>query len=467
MKVRNLMLVVASILLLLVLVFAQIQMLARDGGGPESGKVLLDVPFVRQKEWFCSEASASMVLAYYGYNLSQDQINELGYDRFENMLPLLSKYVRAEYSCLTIEDLKKEIDERNPVILRILLGRYLHTIVVVGYDSMYIYIHDPGDGPNLPVKPETLLSVWWPTNFNAIILEGRSSPRLFGEWYYYGTVISTEMVTGVSGEILNVKDPEFVRLPNHTLFRDAEGQFYVVLTAWTYIGVFRTKDILNYEFVGYLDLHGKVAPYCIYHPQERIFYLFYTDWRNTVTAERSEYGRLGLAVGEDIRNISSFKDKGYLDIRGNLLPDLSAGWDPYVFSVNGTYYMMFSAASHGVHIASSQSLGRTWTYISKIIDERRENPTLFYYDSKWYVMIGIYDADGYDLYNSNSFLNWTLLGKDWFKDPENPLLPAGSTSALINGTLYLLYQVSLDTDLVHGPFKINLASINLTENLTP
>jgi len=171
MKVRNIMLIVVSILLLSGFLFAQIRMQASNSSGPEFGKVILDVPFVPQKEWFCSEASASMVLRYYGYNLSQDRINEMGYDRFENMLPLLSRYVTAKYSSLTIEDLKKEIDQKDPVMLRILLGRYLHTIVLVGYSSRYIYIHDPAQGPNLPIEPEVLLRIWWPTNFSAIIFE--------------------------------------------------------------------------------------------------------------------------------------------------------------------------------------------------------------------------------------------------------------------------------------------------------
>lgn len=141
------------------------------GNGTEQGlgKVILDVPFVFQKEWYCSEASASMVLRYYGHNLSQDQINEMGYDRFENMLPLLAKYVNCKYGFLTMEDLKREIDEGDPVIIRILIGRTLHTIVVVGYDNKHIYVHDPAVGPRLPVNPQALLSVWQFTKYAAII----------------------------------------------------------------------------------------------------------------------------------------------------------------------------------------------------------------------------------------------------------------------------------------------------------
>jgi len=141
------------------------------GNGTEqgAGNVILDLPFVFQKEWYCSEASASMVLKYYGHNLSQDQINEMGYDRFENMLPLLAKYINCKYAFLTINDLKREIDEGDPVIIRVLIGNVLHTIVIVGYNNKYIYIHDPAVGPKIPISPQALLSVWKPTKYAAIV----------------------------------------------------------------------------------------------------------------------------------------------------------------------------------------------------------------------------------------------------------------------------------------------------------
>jgi len=140
-----------------------------NGTEQGAGSVVLDVPFVFQKEWYCSEASASMVLRYYGHNLSQDQINEMGHDRFENILPLLAKYIDCKYGFLTVEDLKREIDQGDPVIIRILVGSFLHTIVVVGYDDKWIYVHDPAVGPKIPVSPQSLLSVWQYTKYVAII----------------------------------------------------------------------------------------------------------------------------------------------------------------------------------------------------------------------------------------------------------------------------------------------------------
>lgn len=132
---------------------------------------VLDVPFIFQKPWYCSEASASMVLQYYGYNFTQDQIHNLGYDRFENMLPFIQKYVNGHYDSLKIDDLKREVDEGKPVIIRVLPGNYLHTVVVVGYDENYIYIHDPAVGAYLQTNPKTLLKIWEPTNFKAIVFD--------------------------------------------------------------------------------------------------------------------------------------------------------------------------------------------------------------------------------------------------------------------------------------------------------
>ncbi|MEA1904278.1 MAG: C39 family peptidase [Candidatus Hadarchaeota archaeon] len=147
-----------------------------DGGsGPHDSATILNVPFVHQRPWYCSEASASMVLGYYGYEISQNDIHDMGYDRFEVMLPLLSQYVDcdSEYY-LEVEDLKEEIDEEDPVMIRILLGEDRHTIVVVGYDEKYLYVHDPAylNGENLKTDPEVLLDYWELTGFAAIVFSG-------------------------------------------------------------------------------------------------------------------------------------------------------------------------------------------------------------------------------------------------------------------------------------------------------
>ena len=136
---------------------------------PSPDAVVLDVPFVKQKPWFCSEASASMLLQYYGFNLTQEKINAMGYDRFENMLPLIQEYLNASYANLTLEDLKAQIDMGRPVVVRLEINGVRHTVVVVGYDDRYVYVNDPARGPAKPVPIKKFMRQWSRTGYLAIV----------------------------------------------------------------------------------------------------------------------------------------------------------------------------------------------------------------------------------------------------------------------------------------------------------
>ena len=136
---------------------------------PSQEAVVLDVVFVKQKPWFCSEASASMLLQYYGFNLTQDEINAMGYDRFENMLPLIQKYLNASYAYLTLEELKAQIDMGRPVVVRLEINGVRHTVVVVGYDDRYVYVNDPARGPAKPVPIKKFMRQWSRTGYLAIV----------------------------------------------------------------------------------------------------------------------------------------------------------------------------------------------------------------------------------------------------------------------------------------------------------
>lgn len=279
---------------------------------------------------------------------------------------------------------------------------------------------------------------------------------------YYGEVVTPSLI-GTH----NVKDPEFFRYANHSAFRDKKGYYYTIVTAHLYPAILKTRDLKTYELVAVItDLVGKVAPYVIYEPQENRLYLFYSDWLNTIQGD-IRYARLGLAIGnysEDMASIK-FDDKGYLHIYASPLVSSDAGWDPYIVKINETYFLIFSLASHGVHLASAQRLGAKWKYIGTIISERCENPALFQHDGKWYMLIGMHDSGGYNLYSSENFLEWKLEKREWFKDPEHFVLPAGSTCLLINGTLYHLYQAPLSADYISGEFSLKLACITLDSNL--
>ncbi|MEM3700173.1 MAG: hypothetical protein QXL57_04840 [Candidatus Bathyarchaeia archaeon] len=267
----------------------------------------------------------------------------------------------------------------------------------------------------------------------------------------------------------SVKDPEFVRYPNHTAFRDNEGFYYIVLSVnktdgrWL-TGVIRTRDLHTYNFVGFtpIQMDGKIAPYCIYNPDDGKFYLYYSDWKNIVEKDIN-FSRLGLAVGIDIKNPSTFTDHGYLtveDMPEPLAPNL--GWDPYILKLEDTYYMLISAAKYGVHLATAKSLGMQWNYTKIAVTGILENPTLFYLDSKWYMMLGIWNGTGYDLYSSGDLKYWDIAKKNFFQDENYSELPSGSTNLIVNNTLYHIYQ----TPLVQARFQLSLAYIRVEDLIT-
>lgn len=139
-------------------------------GEIENGKIL-NVPFVRQNYMYCSEASASMVLRYYGYDISQEEVHDNISDRFENMVEPLSEYLPCRMKSLGLSDLKKEIDENDPVMIRLQFGRYRHTVVVVGYDENFLYLHDPEVSEYMEADPNVLLEYWEPTGYAAIVID--------------------------------------------------------------------------------------------------------------------------------------------------------------------------------------------------------------------------------------------------------------------------------------------------------
>jgi len=283
------------------------------------------------------------------------------------------------------------------------------------------------------------------------------------KWVYCGAID-----IGIPN-MYSVKDPEFVRYPNHTAFRDNEGFYYVVMSVFKtdnkwLTGVVRTKDLHNYSFVGFTptQMDGKIAPYCIYNPDDGKFYLYYSDWKNIVKKDIN-FSRLGLAVGIDIKNLSTFTDHGYLTVEG--MPELFApnlGWDPYIVKLEDTYYMLISAAKYEVHLAAAKSLGTQWNYTKIAVTGILENPTLFYLDSKWYMMLGIYNGTCYDLYSSENFKHWNVVKKNFFQDKNYSQLPSGSTSIIVNDRFYHIYQ----TPLEQNRFQLSMAYIRVEDLIT-
>lgn len=155
-------------------------------GSEASSAVLLDVPFVSQKEWYCSEASATMILQYYGYgNVTQEYVNKNIAYNFETMLLESENYPEnfgdylenCTYANIDLENLRSEIDENDPVMIRLLAGKYRHTVVVVGYSSDFIYVHDPAKGKYQKMNAETLFDYWIPKDGGYLAITMDEPPK--------------------------------------------------------------------------------------------------------------------------------------------------------------------------------------------------------------------------------------------------------------------------------------------------
>lgn len=121
-----------------------------------------------------------MVLLYYGINISQEEINAMGFDRFEKMLPLLDKHVRCEYKSLSVGELVEELKESHPVIIRLKVGFSLHTVVAVGYEDSWIIVHDPASGPCVLLRmEEPFISSWAATGYSSIVVYGRKLSQFY------------------------------------------------------------------------------------------------------------------------------------------------------------------------------------------------------------------------------------------------------------------------------------------------
>jgi uncharacterized protein YvpB len=147
-----------------------------EADGPENKNsiLILDVPHQwSADDFYCSEASASMVLEYYGYEVSQHEVH-IHSERFETMVPFLRGFIGCELvTNFGLDNLKAEISRGNPVMIRILPNKYRHTIVIVGYDESYLYAHDPDAGAFLKTDPNVLLKYWEPMGFAAITCRAR------------------------------------------------------------------------------------------------------------------------------------------------------------------------------------------------------------------------------------------------------------------------------------------------------
>ncbi|MCX7423606.1 MAG: C39 family peptidase [Planctomycetia bacterium] len=120
----------------------------------KSKHVLLKVEHVRQGKNLCAPASASMVLKYYGKQVSQDEIKRLAnsvaknpefagtyyIDIVKSLKTTGVEWIHREYKADSVgfeagmTDIIKSLDEGHPVIVDTKMPPDGHTLVVNGYD---------------------------------------------------------------------------------------------------------------------------------------------------------------------------------------------------------------------------------------------------------------------------------------------------------------------------------------------
>jgi hypothetical protein len=114
---------------------------------------IIHVPMYHSERYnYCSEASAQMLLQYYGYFIGQDQIHN-DYWTIEEMGPLFDKYnfrlVRIPVKEMETEIIPIFLQNGIPVIVRTSYSTGGgHTVVAVGYRNYgeYIDVNDPDLG---------------------------------------------------------------------------------------------------------------------------------------------------------------------------------------------------------------------------------------------------------------------------------------------------------------------------------
>ena len=130
----------------------------------------LNVEYIQQKPNYCGPASLSMVLSYYGMNISQEMIAiNVAVDNNGSSISDLRKealnygFQSSIVSC-SLENLLEIVSKGYPTIVRISNSNYdgAHFVVVNGYNKTNntIFIKDPANMYNDSIDFETFKTRW-------------------------------------------------------------------------------------------------------------------------------------------------------------------------------------------------------------------------------------------------------------------------------------------------------------------
>ena len=188
------------------------------------------VPYVVQEPHWCGPACLSMVLGYWGLNITQQNIAEEIYDPESQgtAIEYMATYARergfeAEDFHGSIDDIKSWLRDGVPLIVMqkfVVMSDDLHYRVVVGYNesSQTIITYDPEKGQNYTLT-YTTFSDLWKTSSNRTIAVTPSNTVLREAMREYQ--IEANLGTGNKyGQL--VEELEIVRSENNQLIKEQE-----------------------------------------------------------------------------------------------------------------------------------------------------------------------------------------------------------------------------------------------------
>ena len=146
------------------------------------GRYIDDVPFFPQEDYYCGPATLASVINYLGSQVSQEEVaGKVFTPKLKGSITVdMLNYARrtgfdASSYVGNIQDIRKEIDNRHPLILYIDLGYPIfpsgHYIVVVGYDdSKEGVIAYSGRDKDLFIPYKKLMKSWEKTGYWTLLI---------------------------------------------------------------------------------------------------------------------------------------------------------------------------------------------------------------------------------------------------------------------------------------------------------
>jgi len=152
-----------------------------DTSGTSPRHLIEGVPFFKQAAHQCGPAAMASVLNYRGIKVSPEEVIGAIYSRgaegtldFDMVLYAGKQGRKAEKYRGTLENLRKNVDSNNPLIVLVDYGflsyRRDHFMVVLGYDENHIYVNS-GIEPIAAISNDEFIRIWKKTNFWTLLID--------------------------------------------------------------------------------------------------------------------------------------------------------------------------------------------------------------------------------------------------------------------------------------------------------